>query len=294
MLMNGFFLTEPANPWPYSNNVIVNLSGAQKFEDGRIFAPGKYRIEIAPGGQCSSGSDTPGVPKGGGNSYINIVETIKEPFKVRAYCGGNATLGSVGINPYVGPFKVNGKTEDTQSPGIDVNHIFGAGGGNSFSRGTSPMSPLVHCRGGGNCLGNGSISTVGTNTFYYGAGSCLHLMPEQGTFGTDYIRAYHVAPNALSCGSAYGGAAAAYHVGIDGSNWGYRGGNSPYGNGGTTSLEPGQGIGAGGKHITISGGTTELAAGARFDGTQWIDVPGDYYNTVTSLIRITYLEPLFS
>lgn len=294
MLLNGFFMTESRNPWPYADNVIVNLSGSQKFTEGTVFTPGKYRIEIAPGGFCSSASDTPGVPSGKYASYINIVETITQPFKVVAYCGGNATLGSVGNNLYSGAFKVNGITEDTQSPGIDVNHIFGAGGGNSVSRGTNPLSVVVHCRGGGNCLGNGSISTFGTNTLYYGAGSCLHLIPTDGVFGTNYIRAYHVSPYAASCGSAYGGAEAAEHVGIDGGNWGYRGGNSPYGNGGTTSREPGQGIGAGGKHVIISGAEYTLAAGARFNGTQWVDVPGSLDNTVTSLIKITYLEPLFS
>lgn len=295
MLLNGFFMTESRNPWPYADNVIVNLSGAQAFTERTLFTPGKYRIEIAPGGYCTTIDDDPSVPKGRGATYINIIETIREPFSVIAYCGGNANIGNIGNNPYTGTFKVNGNTSDTQSHGTDVNHIFGAGGGNCYTEGTFSNTSL---RGGGNCLGNGSISVrrgQSAYTAYYGAGSCLHLMSRDWTnFETDYIRAYHVAPYAGICGGAYGGGAAGY-IGSSGNNWGYRGGDSPYGSGGTTSYAQGSGIGGGGARREISPGSPiYVAGGARFDGTEWIDMPGSIDNNVTSLIRITYLEPLFS
>lgn len=285
MLLKGFFNTDPFNPNPYwDNTVLVNLSGAQKFDDNTIFPIGKYRVEIAPGGWCNSS----GVLSGSNSTYINIEETIPTPFIVRAYCGGNATTSSVGTNLYSGDFKVNGITSDTQSHGVDVNHIFGAGGGNYYTTSSSPLTQPVHGRGGGNCLGDGSISTIGTATLYFGAGSCLHFLPVGGVFGTDYIRAYHVAPYAQACGSAYGGGAAGY-VGSSDGRWGYRGGNSPYGTGATTSYTAGTGIGAGGTHVPVNPGMAYVAGGARFDGTQWIDVPGDPNNTKTSLIKITWL-----
>lgn len=300
MLQKEFFQVQPFNPSPYwEGTVLVNLSGAQKFEDDTIFLPGKYRIEIAPGGYCSNYSASSSIPTGSCGSYINVVETINVPFRVRAYCGGNASVGSVGTNPYTGSFKVNGRTSDTQSHGVDVNHIFGAGGGNCVQRATSPSTIIRSNRGGGNCLGNGSISTYYSSagptniTYYYGAGSCLHLMPSSGgTFGTDYIRAYHVAPYAGVCGGAYGGGAAGY---IGTSDWGYRGGNSPYGTGGATYYAQGTGPGGGGTKKTGAYGTSVyVAGGARFDGTQWIDVPGDYNNSVCSIIKITFVGSLFS
>lgn len=281
MLQKEFFQVQPFNPNPYWDPVIVNLSGAQKFEEDTVFVPGRYRIQVAPGGYCNS----EGTFFSAGVSYFDYEENIQKPFIVRAYCGGNGTSSSVGQNPYIGVFKVDGILTDTASHGIDVTHIFGAGGGNARAGGVYGAQD----RGGGNCLGNGSIShsVPGGLDFYHGAGSCLHLLPINGVFGTDYIRAYHAAPRAAICGGAYGGGAMG-----SGDIWSYRGGNSPYGLGGTTSYEPGNGIGGGGQRKQYSGGTMSVAGGAYFNGTNWIDVPGDPLNTITSLIRITYLGPL--
>lgn len=298
MLLNGFFMTDPYNPNPYWNPVIVNLSGASKFEANTVFVPGRYKIEVAPGATSLEN------PFGMGVGIVNMVyeETITQPFIVRAYCGGNPTSSAVGTNPYSGAFKVNGRTAGTQANGIDVNHIFGAGGGNEHT--SSAYLYNSYCGGGGNCLGNGSTDT-GTGTasnVYYGAGSCLHLLPVGGVFGTDYIRAYHAAPAAGVMGGAYGGGQGGEVTGIGG-DWAYRGGNSPYGNGGSASSNlsnrAGKGIGGGGKlkTITYSGQTFTFAipGGAYFNGTTWVDHPGwTTSNPFRSRIRITYLGPLNS
>ncbi|MEE1030032.1 MAG: hypothetical protein UIC65_03340, partial [Alphaproteobacteria bacterium] len=49
MLQKEFFQVQPFNPNPYWNPVIVNLSGASKFEANTVFVPGRYKIEVAPG-----------------------------------------------------------------------------------------------------------------------------------------------------------------------------------------------------------------------------------------------------
>ena len=293
MLQKEFFQVQPYNPNPYWSPVVVNLSGAQKFEENTIFIPGRYKIEVAPGGYYSSaGSEV----QTGCGTYFNYEESITVPFMIRAYCGGNASASSIGTNPYSGSFKVNGRTSDTKSSGIDVNHIFGAGGGNSLY---ATSNVTTHYRAGGNCLGDGSIdlrSASGSNTnIYYGAGSCLHILPIGGTFGTDFIRAYHAAPYAGICGGAYGGGAAGpYGTNV---SWSYRGGNSPYGSGGSSNRQKGSGVGGGGTRVQYIGpggitSTLYVAGGAYFDGTNWIDVPGNRLNTVSSIIRVTYLGPL--
>jgi hypothetical protein len=71
--------------------------------------------------------------------------------------------------------------------------------------------------------------------------------------------------------------------------WGYRGGDSPYGAGATTNWTAGGGIGGGGQ--LISG--TYVAGGAYFNGSVWQDAPYDPNNSVSSIIRITYLGPLY-
>lgn len=291
MLQKEFFNTSSFNPSPYWDPVIVNLSGAQKFEENTVFVPGRYRIEVAPGGYFSSAGTSVQTRFA---SYLNYEESITVPFMVRAYCGSNASVSSIGTNPYSGVFKVNGLTTDTQTNGVDVNHIFGAGGGNARTSGTYG----VQYRGGGNCLGNGSKdhNTFGGADIYFGAGSCLHLLPVNGVFGTDYIRAYHAAPYAGICGGAHGGGAAGPYG--DGVSWTYRGGNSPYGNGGASNRAKGDGAGGGGtpkQYINQYGNvvTMYVAGGAYFNGTNWIDVSGDPLNTTTSLIRITYLGPLY-
>ena len=290
MLQKEFFQVQPFNPNPYWDPVIVNLTGASKFEQNTIFAPGQYKIEVAPGGYViSSDPNTLHTERA---AYLITTTIMEEPFQIRAYCGSNGSINGVGTNPYSGPFKVNGILTNTQAAGINVNHIFGAGGGNAH---TSSGTYYTDARGGGNCLGNGSISYTSFNgiTYYYGAGSCLHFLPVGGTFGTDYLRAYHYAPVAHICGGAYGGGAAGY-IGSSGSNWGYKGGDSPYGTGGNTTNAPGNGIGGGGKVIYDEGNPRYMAGGAFFNGTTWYDSNGQLDNTVTSIIRVTYLGPLFS
>lgn len=296
MLQKGFFNVDPFNPNPYWDNTIVNLSGASKFEQNIVFVPGRYRIELAPGKSRQFVGTEPEKTQ----TYVSnmdYIENITEPFIVRAYCGSNATNKSVGTNPYVGEFKVNGVNGPSHAAPIDVNHIFGAGGGNGNNYGVYLGNARVS--GGANCLGNGAVEPNEIfGTSYYGAGSCLHLLPVGGVFGTDYIRAYHAAPLSGAPGSAYGGAAGVKYFTSQGggSSWGTRGGNSPYGSGGptgdTSSLmpdpTPGTGIGAGGK--IISG--VVVGAGAYFNGTIWIDAPGNTTNTGSSYIRVTYLGPL--
>lgn len=305
MLGKEFFMTKPFNPGPYYDNVIVNLSGAQKFEEDTVFFPGRYRIELAPGKSYNLFNifdDTKSFV-----SNMNHVENITQHFIIRAYCGSNGSNGSVGINQYMGIFKVNGVNSPSHNAPIDVTHIFGAGGGNGNSQLASPLNLNQYVSGGPNCLGDGPIQ--GNDIFgngYGGAGSCLHLIPVGGVFGTDYIRAYHASPVSGAPGSAYGGAAGVCYYTQQGGgfSWGTRGGNSPYGNGGTTdNLEvtgitctEGTGIGAGGKtaNINVNGTNIKaiLGAGAYFNGTTWIDEPGNTTNTGSSYIRVTYLGPL--
>lgn len=282
-----------------SNGVLLNLSGASKYEEDTVFVPGRYKIELAPGTSKTSLIDAPQTRV----SNMVHIEEITQPFIIRAYCGSNATTGGIGINPYSGAFKVNGITSTTAANGEDVTHIFGAGGGNGQTY--QQYFPNTINGGGGNCLGNGSISSGMGENVYGGAGSCLHILPVGGTFGTDYIRAYQASGHCSIPGGAYGGGG-----GGTGTNYagGYasRGGNSPYGNGGTpvavssgvpnTSCTAGTGVGAGGKTVTGTwaggSGTFPVGAGAYFNGTTWIDEPGNLTNTGSSYIRITFLGAL--
>lgn len=304
MLQKEFFNVQPFNPNPYWNNTLVNLSGASKFEEDTIFVPGRYRIELAPGkGTLNSGIVL--VDYTQFISNMEYIENITQPFIIRAYCGSNATSTAIGKNPYNGSFKVNGITSTLQQNGIDVNHIFGAGGGNAYINRDGAYFGRWYNRGGGNCLGNGNIcyNTFSNTSDYGGAGSCLHLLPVGGTFGTDYIRAYHACCNIGIPGSAYGGAAGGAYTDHHTGDWAYRGGNSPYGNGGaaqqssdTGSCSTGSGVGAGGEKIPVVFNNYTIncvvGAGAYFNGSTWVDVPGKKTNTGSSYIRVTYLGPL--
>lgn len=291
MLQKEFFQVQPFNPNPYwDNTVVVNLSGAQKFDDNTIFPPGKYRIEIAPGMRYYSGGSL--------DAQINMSydESITVPFIIRAYCGSDATSSAPGTNPYSGVFKVNQidarNVTSVPQVGEDVTHIFGAGAGNEYWQNGSN---LYRRAGGANCLGNGNVEgATGSNVDWYGgAGSCLHLMPVGGIFGVDYIRAYHASPTSFCTAGAYGGG------GCSGAH-SSRGGNSPYGNGATALTDQNTGIGGGNKQIYDGPGGYKLysAAGAYFNGSMWIDAPGNifaFYNNVraaSSYIRITYLGVL--
>ena len=282
---------------PAVNEVVVNLTGSTKYESNTKFMPGRYRVEVAPGRTGYSMTSEPQTYV----SNMNHVENIREPFIIRAYCGanGNATNRITGTNPYSGAFKVNAIQNPSRVAGIDVNHIFGAGGGNNYFG--SGVFPQVLGGGGGNCLGNGisrTDSTFGLET-YTGAGSCCHIMPLNGVFGTNYLRAYHAcALNGFAGqGSAYGGAGTGVGPAHGyANNWYTRGGNSPYGTGATAEYSAGTGVGAGGKkiHGVVSGieGDYEIGAGAYFNGSQWIDEPGNLTNQGSSYIKITYLGPL--
>lgn len=300
MLENEFFQTQAYNAGPYP---VINLSGAEKYEQNTVFRPGKYRIELAPGKDFGGGSLAP-------YGYIvnmDLTDTITQPFIIRAYCGSDATsLNDPGYNLYTGPFKVNAVDVNTISanspvPPIDVNHIFGAGGGNGYNTG-SGIAPLNTYKrsGGANCLGDGNFTshhTMGGINKASGAGSCLHLLPVGGVFGTDYIRAYHAAP-VSGCGSAYGGAGIPLlSIGEKDGHWFTRGGNSPYGNGATVLGTPGSGPGAGGRYLESN---SIIGAGAYFNGTSWIDCPGNVLDNQgdglvpSSYIRLTYLGPVGS
>lgn len=298
MLENEFFKMQSYNAGPYP---VINLSGSEKYEQNTIFRPGVYRIELAPGKDFRQSG---GYGHVGYIVNMDITEVITQQFIIRAYCGSDATsLYNPGYNQYNGPFKVNAIDVNNLSvnnpiPAIDVNHIFGAGGGNIVSTGSGLMPNQGHCSGGANCLGDGNFSesyTIGGLARTSGAGSCLHLLPVGGVFGTDYIRAYHAAP-VSGCGSAYGGGGIPLQsMGEKDGRWFTRGGNSPYGNGATVLGTPGSGPGAGGRY---SGTNWLIGAGAYFNGTNWIDYPGSVADNQgeglvpSSYIRITYLGPV--
>lgn len=237
--------------WPTGD--IVNLVGSAKYERNIVWPAGRYSVDVQSGGMINYPTYKTG----------RILETVSvsTPFIIRAYCGSGANGSTPGTNPYTGVFKVNGRNNNTPIP--DVNHIFGNAG-----------SPGVGSTGkfgasSGNCLGDGVLNTQ--NQFASAAGSCLHFIPVGGTFGTDYLAAFHATGRATAgsqannsgSGGAYGGGAA----GLSSTYYGHysiNGGNTPYGLGGvggTNSGNDGQGIGGG--HSDQSG------AAAWFDGTEW-------------------------
>lgn len=300
MLQKGFFLTDSYNRAPYWNgDVLINLFGPDLWESDTKFFPGHYRIELAPGIGSSSAGAKIGSIGGGGNGVLQVVmsydEVFYDYFIVRAYCGGNAAdRNTPGVNPYTGSFKVNGqdgKHINSSSHGEDVNHIFGAGGGAMYEKATvgtpgGSMTTIYYRGGGPNCLGDGNLNVYNGNYNYAGgAGTCVHILPVGGVFGTDYWRAYHIAPS--GGGSAYGGGAFGRGTSVSSivdSHWETRGGNSPYGTGGTSISSPdGTGIGAG-----LSSG----CAGAYFDGTNWNTVLPNSTSDYNSFVKMTYLGPL--
>lgn len=322
-LLNSFFMANSCAAGYKPNTVIVNLTGASSFTEDTVFKPGKYRIQIAPGlPSWVLGLKSLFISPAGKLVYIDRTETITKPFFIRAYCGSDAVSDKVGgTNPYSGPFKVNAVNAlslgKTMPSGISVNHIFGAGGGNAYIDATEYHTLFHTYSGGGNCLGNGACvyksEGSGWDSIYVasGAGSCLHLLPTDGVFGTDYIRAYHVGASAVGwtsyiemSGSTYGGAAGA-SVG-DKVISGGKGGNSPYGAGGSKTEVDISGYGGTvyyGNGTGVGCGTIYTGPkGAVYDGAKWIDVePNTDIATGTtnvkitdkhSLIKITYLGEL--
>ena len=50
MLGKMFFNTESYNPSPFwENTVLLDLTGASKYEADKIYPVGRYRIQVAPG-----------------------------------------------------------------------------------------------------------------------------------------------------------------------------------------------------------------------------------------------------
>lgn len=222
---------------------------------------------------------------------------VSQPFIIRGYCGGsssysyNTHIKVVGTNPYTGAFKVNGQT--TKTAITPVTHIFG----NAGSCGASFNEPSS-----GNCLGNGAT----VSDYVSAAGSCLHIMPVNGVFGTDYYYAFHTTGAAggrflqttthgTTNGGGYGGSGGAYGGGASGNlepNSGgtvyssVAGGSTPYGNGGAgvsgsnpaISGNNGTGIGHGyagiisgsASHVSVS--QTPHGAAAFFNGTGWEEI----------------------
>lgn len=299
MLQKEFFQVQPFNPNPYWDPVVVNLSGAQKFEENTIFVPGRYRVLAR-----AAASVAPGCEALSGEIQKDIV--IENRFVIRAYCGSKA-----GINPYSGPFKVN----PVLNQSVDVNHIFGTCG--SSNKGIPGEAESINWLGSGNCLGNGWSRVSYNSTFSVGAGSCVHIMPVGGVFGTDYYYAFHTtaapAGNVLGAnggaGSAYGGSASggSSSYGSMGSigQISIRGGNTPYGNGGagaysgtgllaSSAGNSGTGIGCGKKPLIrdTTPLVTFLGSTAFFNGTNWEDPGTTGAQGAEGAIVITFLGNL--
>jgi hypothetical protein len=284
MLQKEFFQVQPFNPNPYWDPAIVNLSGAQKFEEDTVFVPGRYKIEVKAG----SGSDyTTGEYALGFGGLITENIVVNRTFIVRAYCGSAGKISNFGgTNPYAGPFKVNGYSVNGVPP--TVNHIFGNAGSVGGSTG-------YDCPSSGNSLGNGAI--IGRYGYSSGAGSCLHIIPVGGTFGTDYLFAFHTTGGTFGLeiggtGGAYGGGASGTSASMFGESvvTTSNGGSTPYGQGGAGVNNRvgnnGTGIGHGNNNGT--------GAAAWFNGTSWQDSTANPSSVTIpdGYIRITYLGPL--
>lgn len=269
-LQKGFFMTEPFNPSPFWDNTIVNLSGAQKFEENTVFPAGRYSVDVQAGSSFTNGGMSTAPSR-----RVVVEFVLTNQFCIRAYCGSKGEAHAGGINPYVGEFKVDGVVANTSVP--SVNHIFGNAGSTGMSA-TGYLGPS-----GGNCLGNGVSGYGGIGAS--GAGSCLHFMPVGGVFGSDYLYAVHVAVAGTAVygpigggGSAYGGAGSGGAESSFGSPaTSFSGGDTPFGTGGYSVVAPagghsrngndGTGIGAG-----FGGDPSGPYGGAAyFDGTTWVD-----------------------
>lgn len=246
---------------------VVNLSGSQSFVEDVVFPKGVYSIDVVAGSTfCGVATDVTSTTVGfngvGGKVVTEV--TIYEPFIIRAYCGSKGNYGVGGTNPYSGAFKVNAAFN--ASTPILVTHIFGNVGGSAAINNQSVYFP-----GSGNCLGNGiGVNTNSNLKMGIGAGSCLHFLPVNGIFGTNYLFAAHCGPAATGwrgspkCaagnGSVYGGAAGG--VSATTPNYSvssYNGGSTLFGIGGTGVVgsltdvpvaAEGTGIGAGKTNAT--------------------------------------------
>ena len=302
MLQKGFFLTDSFNPEPYWTNPIVDLKGAQLFDQNTVFIPGVYLVDV----QAGSASVT---SNGSGKSgRIQTEISVLDPFIIRAYCGSRGTSSLAGRNPYVGAFKVNA-SDDHSSATPAVTHIFG-------NRGSTYRYPSGYLKAlwqftSGNCLGDG-IFYSGSSL---GAGSCLHLLPVDGIFGTDYLFAFHCTAGTSvaksgsltfggGVGSAYGGAGSGAVRNQSGSGspsgsiTSFDGGSTPYGAGGAgvtvaqgagTAVKGNNGSGPG---YGYGGGVSPDGAGAWFNGTTWVDSRTTGGVGEDGHIIVKYLGPL--
>lgn len=288
MLQKVFFNVDSFNPEPYWTNPIVNLSGNQKFDDPTVFIPGVYSVDV----QAGAGSS------GGYAGRIQKEIEVTSPFIVRAYCGSKGSSSVEGRNPYSGTFKVNAIGPQDENGVPAVTHIFGNRG--SCSKGYFGKLIVMADYCSGNCLGNG-IRHSGSSL---GAGSCLHLLPVGGVFGTDYLFAFHCTTNRYGYsgggggggGSAYGGAGSGGVYVNDYSLTSYAGGSTPYGSGGAgvTSSAPGlhPGNNGSGPGYGYGGGVSPNGCGAWFNGTTWVDSRDVGGNGEDGHIIIKYIGPL--
>lgn len=302
MLQKGFFITKSFN---WAGKVLVNLSGSQQFIEDTIFPKGVYLVDAVAGSTFDgTGPTSPmaNVSLVGGKVYTEV--TIQVPFIIRAYCGSKGGYGVGGTNPYTGEFKVNAWTQQANVP--SVNHIFGnAGAGVRF---VSQYSDQFY-PGSGNCLGNGvGVNTANNEKYGIGAGSCIHFLPEGGTFGTDYIFAAHCGPCACrwrgspffsaGCGGVYGGGAGSLGNTAGGSYPDMRvwnGGSTPYGNGGTGTVvsrppltgADGEGIGAG-KIVTFP----TRGSAAFFKDGEWATSSDSGEKEQDGHIIVTFVRPI--
>lgn len=268
---------------------VLNLTGAQKFDDNVVFPPGRYVIDMAAGASVRTANSN---NNGQGGAFADEVVQIDVPFMIRAYCGSKGDTTAGGVNPYSGPYKVDAVTTAAAVPA--VNHIFGNAGSACYVPGLTNGVGVSS----GNCLGNGAFSRLTGGT---GAGSCLHFIPVEGTFGVDYLYAFHCTAGtpiysstsgsdrliiAGGVGSAYGGAgsAAAFKAGSYTVS-SQAGGSTPYGDGGTGITPTGTGIWVGNAGTGIGAGfggassakvldTTmyygQHGAAAKFNGLEWV------------------------
>ena len=303
MLQKGFFLTDPFN---WKGRVLVNLSGSQSFVEDTVFPKGVYRVDVVAGstfdGIGPGNPSTSNLSKGvGGKVYTEV--TIEVPFIIRAYCGSKGGYGVGGTNPYSGSFKVNALYQESNVASVD--HIFGNRGGSASISGQTAQFP-----GGGNCLGDGvGVNSKNNEKWGIGAGSCLHFLPVDGVFGTDYLFAAHCAPAATGftgtpkciagSGSAYGGAAGGGTIYLNYTCYVWAGGSTPYGNGGpavsgystpdvTWADAYGTGVGAG----TVARTGLFKGAAACFKDGVWSDT-GLYGNVdEDGHIIVTFVRPI--
>lgn len=264
---SGFVRIYKSNILP-EPTVILNLIGAQQYVEDTVYPAGKYKVTVQAG-SCYPADATYA------SSKITQIIDVLSPFVIRAYCGSSATSTSGGINLYSGNFKVNGRTDNTTIS--TVNHIFGNAGSCYVISGAASITKVIFYSSG-NCLGNGGYKSSISSGI--GAGSCLHLMPVGGTFGTDYLFAFHCAAGTYGYaggGSVYGGAGSgkAFSGGTGaGTATVIAGGSTPYGTGGAGHSVTGaqeNGYNGSGIGYGYGGGISGNGAGAWFDGTSWND-----------------------